>query len=107
MHWRKKKSVGDHIWTIAETLKNAGDTEISKVWEIGKALWVKDLPKVYEIIRSNQWSDNVSAIVEAIKSRVQERSIELVGSAYTSIKVSDFRQGHKHSFNTLSIICSV
>jgi len=81
------------LWKrIPETVKNDGGEELAGLWDIGKALWTRDLPAVYAAIDARQWSSNVSAIVTAIKDRVRERAIELVGEAYTSIKVSDFAQ---------------
>jgi len=82
------------LWKrIPETLKGipgSEDSELAKIWDIGKALWTRDMPKVFKVIEEGRWSDNVSAIVAAIKDRVRQQSLDLVGSAYTSIKVSDF-----------------
>jgi len=80
------------LWKrIPETLKNEGSgSELARVWDIGKALWTRDVPQVFRVIEEGQWSDNVTAIVAAIKDRVRQQSLDLVGNAYTSIKVSDF-----------------
>ena len=57
------------LWKrIPETLKNEGSgSELARVWDIGKALWTRDVPQVFSVIEEGQWSDNVTAIVAAIK----------------------------------------
>jgi len=77
------------LWKrVPETIKCAG--ELTRLWDIGRALWNGDIPKVFEVIGEGQWSDSVAAIVAALKDRVRQQSLELVAAAYTSIKVPDF-----------------
>ena len=58
------------LWKrIPETVKNDGGDgeELASLWDIGRALWTRDLPAVYAAIDARQWSSNVTAIVTAIK----------------------------------------
>jgi len=65
-------------------------TDLSRIWEVGKAMWKGNLPEVFDSIDSYEWSENEADIMKAVKEIVRDRSIELISRAYTSISVSEF-----------------
>lgn len=78
------------LWKrIPASVKSEYD-ELPKVWEVGKSIWKRDPPAVFESLQSHQWSDNIDKIMNEIKVRMRKRFVSLVGKAYTSITLKDF-----------------
>ena len=64
--------------------------DLSRIWDVGKAMWNRNLSKVFKSIDEYDWSENVANIMKAVKAIVRGRSLELISRAYTSMSVSEF-----------------
>ncbi|CAI5746843.1 unnamed protein product [Peronospora destructor] len=62
--------------------------ELQKVWEIGKALWQRNLAAAYVAMNYN-WSPMLQGLVEALKISTREATAELLSVAYSTISVAD------------------
>ncbi|CAL8091803.1 unnamed protein product [Orchesella dallaii] len=65
------------------------NAEIDAVWNVGKRLWTKDMPGFYEAASAFQWSAPIAPIMNQLKETVREKTIRLIGRAYSSIKPQD------------------
>lgn len=78
------------LWKrIPEQAKNECEN-LSRIWDVGKAMWQSNLCEVFKLIDSHEWSENEADIMKAVKEIVRDRSIELISRAYTSISISEF-----------------
>ncbi|RQM17456.1 hypothetical protein DD237_001436 [Peronospora effusa] len=62
--------------------------ELQKVWEIGKALWHRNLAAAYVAMDYN-WSPMLQGLVEALKISTREATAELLSVAYSTISIAD------------------
>ena len=44
--------------------------ELSKIWDVGKALWLRDPPLVFLALQSHTWSDNILDIMNGIRGKL-------------------------------------
>ncbi|CAI5714931.1 unnamed protein product [Peronospora destructor] len=76
------------LWKrIAIEIKETSE-ELQKVWEIGKALWQRNLAAAYVAMDYN-WSPMLQGLVEALKISTREATAELLSVAYSTISVAD------------------
>ena len=45
-------------------------TDLSRIWEVGKAMWKGNLPEVFDSIDSYEWSENEADIMKAVKGMI-------------------------------------
>jgi hypothetical protein len=55
------------LWKRIPNSVKSENAELSKIWEVGKALWRRDPPSVFLAIQAHAWSDNIKDIMNAIK----------------------------------------
>ena len=63
-------------------------TELVKLWGVGKALWTRDNPAVYKAL-AGPWSPGIEPIMDKLVHSFRGRQKNLVGEAYSTIKLSD------------------
>ena len=44
---------------------------LSRIWDVGKAMWQSNLCEVFKLIDSHEWSENEADIMKAVKGRLQ------------------------------------
>lgn len=77
------------LWRrVPEHMKT--DSELQKVWSIGKALWQKQYMQAYELIDC-QWSGALTPIMAAIKRRMQYDFLKLISLHYENIQFEKFQ----------------
>jgi COP9 signalosome complex subunit 8 len=77
------------LWRrIPEAIK--ADSELNKVWSIGKALWSKHYTQAYELIDC-KWSDILEPIMVAIKRRIQQDTLKFISMHYENIQLDKFQ----------------
>ncbi|KAL7294812.1 hypothetical protein TKK_0011742 [Trichogramma kaykai] len=59
-------------------------SDLRKIWSVGKKMWTRDWEEVH-IALNVEWNANVREIMQALKGKVQERVLKLVGDAYASL----------------------
>ncbi|CAH0520335.1 unnamed protein product [Peronospora belbahrii] len=62
--------------------------ELQNVWEIGKALWKRNLAAAYGAM-DYDWSPLLQGLVESLKTSTRENTAELLCLAYSSISITD------------------
>ncbi|KAH7491727.1 hypothetical protein PRIC1_002863 [Phytophthora ramorum] len=76
------------LWKrIAPETKQSSE-ELRAVWEIGKALWQRNLAAAYAAM-DYDWSPSLQGLNEALKTSTREGTAELLSLAYATISVSD------------------
>lgn len=77
------------LWRrVPEVLKS--NTELQKIWSIGKALWSKHYTQAYELM-NYQWSDVLEPIMAAIKRRIQQDTLKFISMHYDNIQFDKFQ----------------
>ncbi|RZF42536.1 hypothetical protein LSTR_LSTR004455 [Laodelphax striatellus] len=79
-----------YLWKRIPPSSKSSYPELNQIWEVGKAMWQRDLPAVYSTIQNTPWSENIVNIMKALHEEVQKRATELVGRAYSSLSVDTF-----------------
>ncbi|XP_014249791.1 COP9 signalosome complex subunit 8 [Cimex lectularius] len=75
------------LWKrIPQNIKSQ-NTELGHIWNVGKAMWQRELPAVYTALSSTSWTDNVKPIMVGLKDKVREKCIGLVCKAYSSLNL--------------------
>jgi len=76
------------LWKrIPDTVKQE-TKELGKIWDVGKSIWTRDNPKVFQNLQS-EWSEPVQPLMEFIGKKYREDMIKLVSMAYSSIRLAD------------------
>jgi len=65
--------------------------ELGKIWEVGKAIWKRDYPNVFQNLQY-EWSDSMKPLMQYITQQYREDTLRLVSNAYSTIKMSDLSQ---------------
>jgi COP9 signalosome complex subunit 8 len=77
------------LWRrVPETMKT--NSELQKVWAIGKALWIKHYTQAYELIDC-KWSDVLEPIMVEIKRRIQHDMLKFISLHYENIQFDTFQ----------------
>ncbi|CAH0488698.1 unnamed protein product [Peronospora farinosa] len=76
------------LWKRIEIEIKETSEELQKVWEIGKALWHRNLAAAYVAMDYN-WSPMLQGLVEALKILTREATAELLSVAYSTISIAD------------------
>lgn len=77
------------LWRrIPESIK--ANAELQKIWCVSKALWSKHYTQAFELIDC-QWSDILEPIMVAIKRRIQQDTLKLIGMHYENIQFDKFQ----------------
>ncbi|KAE8896407.1 hypothetical protein PF005_g7514 [Phytophthora fragariae] len=76
------------LWKrIAPEIKQSSE-ELRAVWDIGTALWQRNLAAAYAAM-DYDWSPSLQGLIEALKTATREGTAELLSLAYSTISVSD------------------
>ncbi|KAG7392876.1 COP9 signalosome complex subunit 8 [Phytophthora pseudosyringae] len=76
------------LWKrIPAEVKQASE-ELRNVWEVGKALWQRNLAAAYAAM-DYDWSPALQGLVEALKTSTREGAAELLSVAYSTVSVGD------------------
>lgn len=75
------------LWKRIPQNVMSSSPEIVAIWAIGQKLWKKDLPGTYEALAAYSWTEPVSNIIRALEENVRERTLNLIGRSYSSIKI--------------------
>lgn len=78
-----------YLWKRAPFSIKTESSEFTRVWEIGKSLIQNLIPNAYQIIKSNQWSENISMLINRLYVYIQNLSVTLIKGAYKTITVSE------------------
>ncbi|CAH1391823.1 unnamed protein product [Nezara viridula] len=73
------------LWKRIPNNIKTQNPELGNIWAVGKAMWLRDAVEIHKTLNNTHWSDNVSSIIKALKDRIKERGIRLIGRAYSSI----------------------
>jgi len=65
--------------------------ELGKIWEIGKSIWKRDYPNVFQNLQTD-WSDSIKPLMLFITQQYREDTLRLLSNAYSTIKMSDLAQ---------------
>ncbi|XP_014214159.1 COP9 signalosome complex subunit 8 [Copidosoma floridanum] len=80
-----------HLWKrIPRNVKNESP-DIKNIWLVAQKMWQRDWPAVHIALR-NEWNENVSDIMNALKDRISERALFLVEDAYSSLEIRYFTE---------------
>jgi len=81
-----------YLWKrIPDEIKKV-DTEICAIWNIGKSLWLEDTVSFYKNIHSYAWENLTSTLVDILKAKYSERTIELLSNAYSIVTLDTICQ---------------
>ncbi|XP_058810241.1 COP9 signalosome complex subunit 8 [Phymastichus coffea] len=76
-----------YLWKrIPPNIKN-NSIDIKNIWIVAQKMWQRDWHAVHLALNVN-WDKNVVDIMNALKERVQERAVTLIGEAYSSVDIS-------------------
>lgn len=76
------------MWKRIPQAIKSENAELSLIWALGQKMWQRDLPATYEALRKD-WSDNVKAIMAAIREATRNRVFSLVARAYSYIRAEE------------------
>merc|ERR1711974_322036 len=62
--------------------------KLAALWEVGKALWKNDYEEFYTTLNSTKYPPFQTQLINILKERFLARTTQLVGSAYSKIKVA-------------------
>ncbi|KAG1710056.1 hypothetical protein DVH05_017064 [Phytophthora capsici] len=62
--------------------------ELRNVWEVGKALWQRNLAAAY-VAMDYDWSPSLQGLVETLKTSTRENAAELLSMAYSTVSIND------------------
>ncbi|KAK1943434.1 COP9 signalosome complex subunit 8 [Phytophthora citrophthora] len=62
--------------------------ELRNVWEVGKALWQRNLAAAY-VAMDYDWSPSLQGLVEALKTSTRENAAELLSISYSTVSIND------------------
>ncbi|OWZ20184.1 COP9 signalosome complex subunit [Phytophthora megakarya] len=84
------KSLNDarFLWKRIPVEMKQTSEELCNVWEVGKALWERNLAAAYAAM-DYDWSPSLQGLIEALKTSTREGTAELLSLAYSTISVSD------------------
>ncbi|POM75485.1 COP9 signalosome complex subunit [Phytophthora palmivora] len=76
------------LWKRIPAGTKQASEELCNVWEVGKALWQRNLAAAYAAM-DYDWSPSLQGLIEALKTSTREGTAELLSIAYSTISVSD------------------
>ncbi|KAK9879470.1 hypothetical protein WA026_006539 [Henosepilachna vigintioctopunctata] len=76
-----------YLWKRTPAQIKSSNPELSHIWTIGQFMWKKDYPAIYRSLNSVTWSDTVADIMLKVQESVQNRAVELISQAYSSIRL--------------------
>lgn len=77
------------LWRrVPESIKTNSD--LQRVWLIGKSLWTKQYRQAYELIDC-KWSKELEPIMAALKCRIQHDILKFISLHYENIKFDQFQ----------------
>lgn len=76
------------LWKRIPIETKQGSEELCNVWEVGKALWQRNLGGAYTAM-DYDWSPSLQGLVEALKLSTREDAAELLSRAYSTISIGD------------------
>ena len=80
------------VGRVPGTLKQSEEgAEFNRLWAVGRAMWTRDNPGVHAAL-VGPWSSNVEPLMLRLATAYKEKQIQLVGNAYSTIKLSDLSQ---------------
>jgi COP9 signalosome complex subunit 8 len=78
------------LWKRMPGSVKASNPEIGELWEIGKKLWNKSFPEIYQTIDNTVWPSHIIPLLTQLIDKVRCRVIQLVGKSYSNISLNDF-----------------
>jgi hypothetical protein len=79
-----------YLWKRTPShLKNDSASEFNRVWAISKSLIQNSLSEAYELIKSQPWSPTLSPLIQRLRERLRQSSLELIRIGYKTLKLSE------------------
>ncbi|XP_022124509.1 COP9 signalosome complex subunit 8 [Pieris rapae] len=75
------------LWKRIPQNITTSNPEIAAIWAVGRKLWKKDLPRVFQTLAAYHWEEPVATIMRALEENVRERVFNLIGKSYSSIAI--------------------
>jgi hypothetical protein len=79
------------LWKRIPADQKQEASELGRIWEVGKSIWTRDNPQVFINLKGD-WSAPVKPLIEQICKQYREQALQLVGAAYSTIRISDLSQ---------------
>lgn len=76
------------LWQRIPATTKEETPELGKIWNVGKCMWTRDNPGVFASLQGD-WSELVRPIVEQIVAGYRADAFQLVGAAYSTIRLAD------------------
>nr|CAG4646624.1 EOG090X0F3A [Macrothrix elegans] len=80
------------LWKRIPSEAKASFPLLGQIWEVGKKLWLKEHSAVFSLLRSTKWPPLVESYMKCLEENYRQKSIELIGKAYISIKTACFAE---------------
>ena len=78
-----------YLWKRAPIPIKIDTSEFTKVWNINQSLLQNSLPSAYEVIKSTEWSPEITILIQRLYSHLQQFALNLIQTTYTTIKLTE------------------
>jgi hypothetical protein len=77
-----------YFWKRAPVSIKTETSEFTKVWNINKHLIQNSIPHAFQLIKTTEWSQNISNLIQRLYSHLQQFTLTLIQNTHTTIKLS-------------------
>ncbi|KAF5835714.1 COP9 signalosome [Dunaliella salina] len=76
------------LWKRIPQNVKENNAELSAVWRLLQFFWQRQYVGVWQALQSYQWSPQSRPLVDALSLKTREELIDLIGTAYSTVKPS-------------------
>jgi len=77
------------LWRRMPKKLKESDHELKAIWAIGKNVWNKKCPEIYQSCQAFNWSPGTVLFVQAFAEKFRERTFKLISNSYSNISTQD------------------
>ncbi|XP_001605512.1 COP9 signalosome complex subunit 8 [Nasonia vitripennis] len=76
-----------YLWKRIPMIVKENSTDLKNIWTVAQKMWLRDWPAVYAALDCS-WNKIVEEIMLALKERIRDRALTLIGDAYSFLDIN-------------------